>query len=98
MLKKLILGGAPTDGNVLAAIDEELDSTVQMTALLAAQSGGNPVKKVGYFEKRGGIRSRAYKHRFLVLTEYGKCLYFHNATSTQSLGNTKTQFCIFIYT
>jgi hypothetical protein len=42
---------------------DEIDSTVPMTAFLAAQSGGHPVKKIGYFEKRG---INAYS-KFLII-------------------------------
>lgn len=35
----------------------------------------------------GGVRNRAYKRRWFVLTEYGKCLYFPDESSTQSLGH-----------
>ena len=67
-------------------IDIEFPSTVPLTTILAAQSGGQPVRKVGYFQKRGGPTNPAYKRRWLVLTEYGKCIYFAESTLSQSLG------------
>ncbi len=72
--------------NSSSELEEEVPSTVPLTALLAAQSGGQPVRKVGYFEKRGGPTNPAYKRRWLVLTEYGKCIYFAEARLSQSLG------------
>ena len=74
-----------TDGGT-REIEEEVPSTVPLTTLLAAQSGGQPVRKVGYFEKRGGPTNPAYKRRWLVLTEYGKCIYFAESRLSQSLG------------
>ena len=52
MLKKLFGSAREADET---EIEQEFDSTVPMTALLAAQSGGHPIRKVGYFEKRGNI-------------------------------------------
>jgi hypothetical protein len=85
--------GSELDGN----IPDEVEDTAKFdsghtTAIAAAQAGGEPVSKCGWVEKRGGM-NRAFKKRWIVVTEFGRLVYFENDMSTKPLGQFTLSTC-----
>ena len=69
---------------------ESFDDSGHTDALEAAQSNGDPVALRGYVWKRGGANP-AFRKRWVVVTDFGRVVYFSEVTSSKPLGQFSLQ-------
>ncbi len=61
-ITNFIFGKQREEDKLMPPTGEEYESTEAMNSILAAQSGGEPVRKAGYMEKRGIVYSFQFQY------------------------------------